>query len=213
MIARWRLPPLADGARIGLYGGSFNPPHAAHRLVALQALKRLGLDQVWWLVTPGNPLKSRDGLPDVAERLALTRSMARHPRFHVTGFEADIGARYSQQTIAYLQKRFPRVHFVWIIGGDSLTSLHRWRNWRQLMRHVPVAVIDRPGDTLGATAAPAARLFATARVPEAQARSLALRRAPAWTLLHGPRSTLSSTALRQAGTAQTDTGKAPSPAS
>lgn len=196
MTPRWRLPPLAPGARIGLYGGSFNPPHAAHNLVASQALKRLGLDRVWWLVTPGNPLKDVNGLPPVAERIRLTQGVARHPRFDVTGFEADIGARYSQETIAWLQRRFPQVHFVWIIGGDSLASMHRWRNWRELMGRIPVAVIDRPGQTLAASASVAARSFARARLPESQSRELATATAPAWVLLHGPRSQLSSTAVR-----------------
>lgn len=197
MIPRWRLPPVAPGMRIGLYGGSFNPPHAAHRLVADQAMKRLDLDRVWWLVTPGNPLKSGNGLPPVATRVALARQrIARRPQFHVTGFEEDIGARFSHDAIVWLQRRYPQVHFVWIIGGDSLATLHRWRQWRDIMQRIPVAVIDRPGQTFSATASVAARTFAGARQPEAEARQLASRSAPAWVLLHGPRSPLSSTALR-----------------
>jgi len=196
MIARWRLPPLAPGARIGLYGGSFNPPHAAHRLVADQAMKRLGLDRIWWLVTPGNPLKNVNGLPPIAARIAQVRAVAGRARHHVTGFEQDIGARFSHDTIVWLQRRFPGVHFVWIMGGDSMATLHRWHHWRDIMRRIPVAVIDRPGQTLAATASVAARTFATARLPEAAARRLATAPTPAWVLLHGPRSPLSSTALR-----------------
>ena len=203
MIPRWRLPPLAPGARIGLYGGSFNPPHAAHRLVADQAIKRLGLDRVWWLVTPGNPLKNVDGLPPIAARIAHVRGVAGHARQDVTGFEQDIGARFSHDTIVWLQRRFPGVHFVWIMGGDSMATLHRWHHWRDIMRRIPVAVIDRPGQTLAATASVAARTFAAARLPEAEARRLATAPTPAWVLLHGPRSPLSSTALRaSAGQAQ-----------
>ncbi|GHE69224.1 putative nicotinate-nucleotide adenylyltransferase [Camelimonas fluminis] len=196
MIPRWRLPPLAPGARIGLYGGSFNPPHAAHRLVADQAMKRLGLDRVWWLVTPGNPLKNVDGLPPIAARIAQVRGVAGHARQDVTGFEQDIGARFSHDTIVWLQRRFPGVRFVWIMGGDSMATLHRWHHWRDIMRRIPVAVIDRPGQTLAATASVAARTFAAARLPEAEARRLATAPTPAWVLLHGPRSPLSSTALR-----------------
>ncbi|MFC0282129.1 nicotinate-nucleotide adenylyltransferase [Camelimonas abortus] len=196
MIPRWRLPQGAPGQRIGLYGGTFNPPHAAHRLVADIALRRLGLDRVWWLVTPGNPLKDQDGLPSVAERMALTQAVARGPRHHVSGLETDIGARFTCETVAWLQRRFPHMHFVLVIGADSFVTLHRWRRWRDIMRRVPVAVIDRPGSTLAAAASVAARSFAAARVPEPAARALALRRPPAWTLLHGPRSGLSSTAIR-----------------
>lgn len=196
MIPRWRLPPLAPGARIGLYGGSFNPPHAAHRLVADLAMQRLGLDRIWWMVTPGNPLKDANGLPPVAARIDQVRQIAGRARHDVTGFEQDIGARYSHQTIVWLQNRFPDVNFVWIMGADSMASLHHWRCWRDIMRRIPVAVIDRPGQTLAATASVAARTFAAARVPEADARQIAISRSPAWVLLHGPRSPLSSTALR-----------------
>ncbi|HZV20147.1 MAG TPA: nicotinate-nucleotide adenylyltransferase, partial [Hyphomicrobiales bacterium] len=123
-------PPHAEiGMRIGLLGGSFNPPHAAHRQISLTALKRLGLDQVWWLVTPGNPLKDHGDLAPLAERVALCRVLARHARIRVTAFEAAIGTAYTACTLRYLRRRFPGVRFVWLMGADNLASFHRWNEW------------------------------------------------------------------------------------
>lgn len=194
-------PPHAPGMRIGLFGGSFNPPHAGHRLASLAAMRRLGLDRVWWLVSPGNPLKDNRGLPPLAARIAAAERVARHPRIAVTGVEADIGTRYTFDTVAYLRRRCPGVHFVWIMGADILQQFHRWQNWRGIATLVPLAVIDRPGGSLLATRSPAALALADYRVPEAEAGGLAGHPPPAWTFLHGPRSPLSSTALRAAGAA------------
>lgn len=191
-----RIPPVAAGLRIGLYGGSFNPPHAAHRAVSLLALKRLRLDRVWWLVTPGNPLKDNGGLPPLAERLALCRQMADHPALVPTGLEAGLGTRYSYDTVAALVARVPQARFVWIMGADNLASFHRWQHWRGIADRVPIAVVDRAGQSLRATAAPAARALGRWRLPEADAPSLAGRPPPAWVFLHGLKSPLSSTALR-----------------
>ncbi|NNM70896.1 nicotinate-nucleotide adenylyltransferase [Enterovirga aerilata] len=188
-----RLPPTAAGLRIGLYGGSFDPPHAGHRHVAMAALRRLGLDRVWWIVGPGNPLKDTTRLPTVAERLAATRSLAGHPRMVVTGFEAELGARYTVDTLRFLTRRCPRVRFVYILGADSFANLHRWRAWREITSLVPLAVVDRPGWTLRALRSPAARTLPLFRVPP---QTLAGSGPPAWTFLTGPRSNLSSTALR-----------------
>lgn len=182
--------------RIGLYGGSFNPAHAGHLHVGRTALRRLRLDRVWWLVTPGNPLKDRGALAPLEARVAQARALAADPRIAVTGFEAEIRSRYTVETLRWLVRRRPALRFVWIMGADSLGSLHRWRHFEDIMRLVPVVVIDRPGHTLTAPAARAARAFASARIPEPDAASLAGRRPPAWTFLHGPRSDLSSTALR-----------------
>jgi len=181
--------------KIGLFGGSFNPPHAAHRAACLLAMKRLGLDRVWWLVTPGNPLKDTRRLPSLPARIAAARRMAHHPRIDVTGVEAQIGTRYSFETIAWLVRRCPGVHFVWMMGADNLASFHRWRNWRGIAALVPVAVIDR-GGTARALASPAAHRLAGARLPESAAKALPLRRPPAWIFLHGIKSTLSSSSLR-----------------
>jgi nicotinate-nucleotide adenylyltransferase len=191
-----RLPPHGPGLKVGLLGGSFNPPHQAHRAVSLFAMKRLGLDRVWWLVTPGNPLKDTRGLPPLAHRMAAARRMAAHPRIDVTDLEAAIGTRFTCDTIAWLTRRFPAVRFVWIMGADNLASFHRWRNWRAIVARVPIAVIDRFGASLAAAAAPAALALAKARIAESAARSLARRHPPAWIYLHGIKSPLSSTALR-----------------
>ncbi|WP_374547084.1 nicotinate-nucleotide adenylyltransferase [Rhodoblastus sp.] len=190
------LPPFARGMRIGLFGGSFNPPHAGHALVCDLALKRLDLDRIWVMVTPGNPLKSREGLPSLAERMAAARKIMRHPRVVVTGFEQKIGARYSYQTMAYLRRACPGVHFVWIMGADNLAGFFRWQRWQDIARQMPILVIDRPGATHHAERGIAASWFARRRLPEAEAKSLPLRRPPALIVLHGPRSPLSSTLLR-----------------
>jgi nicotinate-nucleotide adenylyltransferase len=189
-----RLPPHAPGMRIGLYGGSFDPPHAGHRHVALTALRRLRLDAVWWLVTPGNPLKDRSHLAAESARLAATRVLARHPRMRVA--TGEIGAVYTVETIRYLLRRCPYLHFVWIMGADSLSGFHRWRAWREIARLVPLAVVDRPGWTIRALAAPAAGALAASRIDGADAARLPGREPPAWVFLYGPRSNLSSTALR-----------------
>ncbi|OYU47638.1 MAG: nicotinic acid mononucleotide adenylyltransferase [Rhizobiales bacterium PAR1] len=183
--------------RIGLFGGSFNPPHEGHLLVARTALKRLKLDRVWWLVTPGNPLKEIAGLPSQAERMAQCRALiGPDPRIIVTGIEAEIGTRYTEETIRFLKSRCPGVNFVWLMGADNLASFHRWRNWRAIAGAVPMAVIDRPGSTLRAASSRAAQTFSAARRNEREAAHLATMPAPAWVFLHGRRSEASSTALR-----------------
>jgi nicotinate-nucleotide adenylyltransferase len=183
--------------RIGLYGGSFDPAHLGHRHVTTTALRRLGLDRVWWLVSPGNPLKDRSGLPPLAERCAGAALVASHPRIAITGFEAGIGARFTVQTLRYLAGRRPGVRFVWIMGADSLATFHRWKEFRAIARLMPIAVIDRPGSTMTPLSARAARLLARARVPEDAAHGLPSRSPPAWVFLHGPRSALSSTDIRR----------------
>lgn len=185
--------------RVGLYGGSFNPAHAGHRHVGLMALRRLRLDRLWWLVTPGNPLKARGDLASLDTRIGAARALAAHPRIAVTGFEAEIGARFTLETLRYLRARRPGVRFVWIMGADSLASFHRWRGFREIADLVPIAVVDRPGFTLSAPSSPAARFLDAHRVDERDAGALADLAPPAWVYLHGPRSTLSSTALRAGG--------------
>ena len=124
------LPPYAPGMRIGLFGGTFDPPHAAHRAACLLAMHRLGLDRVWWLVTPGNPLKDTRGLAPLGERIAAARALAHHPYINVTDFEAQLGTHYTFETVSYLVRRCRGVHFVWIMGADNLRSFHRWQRWR-----------------------------------------------------------------------------------
>jgi nicotinate-nucleotide adenylyltransferase len=196
--ARPVLPPHAPGMRIGLFGGTFDPAHAAHRGASLLAMKRIGLDRVWWLVTPGNPLKDTRGLAPLEERVVAARALANHPRIDVSDLEAEIGTHYTYQTLRYLLRRCPHVHFVWIMGADNLRSFHRWRHWRDIARLVPIAVVDRLGPSLYASAGVAGHALAYARMPESAAKALPERPPPAWIYLHGLKSPLSSTALRAA---------------
>ena len=192
------LPPYASGMRIGLFGGTFDPPHAAHRAACLLAMRRIGLDRVWWLVTPGNPLKATDGLTPLAQRIAAARALANHPRIDVTDLEADLGTSYTYETIHYLVQRCPGVQFVWIMGADNLRHFHRWQRWRDIAKLVPIAVVDRLGPSLYSAAGVAGNALAWARIPETAAKSLPGRKPPAWLFLHGLKSPLSSTALRAA---------------
>ena len=193
-----RMPHTERGMVVGLFGGSFNPPHRGHALVAEIAIRRLGLDRLWWMVTPGNPLKSRNGLAPLAERIALSEAVARNPRIQVTAFEQALASNYTATTLAWVKARNPQVHFIWIMGADSLNGFDKWQKWQQIARTFPIAVIDRPGSTLAYLSAKMVKTFAYARVDEDDARNLWKRPAPAWTFIHGPRSTLSSTELRAA---------------
>ncbi len=193
-----RMPYVEKGMAVGLFGGSFNPPHAGHALVAEIALRRLALDQLWWIVTPGNPLKSSNGRAPLAERLRLSEDIARDPRIKVTAFEAAHNVRYTADTLALVRAKNPGVDFVWVMGADNLRDFHRWQRWRQIATTFPIAVIDRPGATLSFLSSVVAKTFDHARVDEADAPRLARMKAPAWTFIHGPRSSLSSSAIRAA---------------
>jgi nicotinate-nucleotide adenylyltransferase len=182
--------------RIGLFGGTFDPPHAAHLAASLLAMKRLQLDRVWWLVTPGNPLKNTRGLAPLAERIAAAEKLANNPRIIVTGVEAEMRTRYTYDTVRQLIARCPGVHFVWIMGADNLRSFHRWQKWRAIADLIPIAVIDRVGPSLYAMGGTAAQALSRFRIRETAAKSLPRRKPPAWVFLHGLKSPLSSTALR-----------------
>ena len=202
------LPPKhAPGMRIGLFGGSFNPAHAGHRLASLAARRRLQLDRVWWLVSPGNPLKDTRQLPPLEERLSMCARVAHHPALDVTGIEAVFGLRYTIDVIEALQARCPGVRFVWIMGADNLGNFHRWQHWRRLADLIPIAVVDRPGSTLGAAQAPAGAYLARFKLPESAAGVLADFSPPAFVFLHDRRSPLSSTALRTVERAETRSPK------
>lgn len=190
------IPFRTNGMRVGLLGGSFNPPHAAHRAISLFALKRLKLDRVWWLLTPGNPLKDNGGLHDISERADAARKIADDPRIDISCLEAVIGTRYTFDTIIHLRRRVCGVHFVWIMGADNLAQFHRWKDWRRIASEVPIAVIDRPPQSFRALAAPAAQALARYRLPENQAARLAEQHTPAWVFLTGMKLSLSSTGLR-----------------
>lgn len=181
---------------VGLFGGSFNPPHSGHALVCETAIRRLRLDQVWWMVTPGNPLKDTGGLKPLADRIAMSRSVARDPRIRVTAFEAGRHTRYTADTLALVARSHRDVDFVWMMGADNLKDFHRWQRWRAIVSTFPIAVFDRPGSTLSFLSSRLAIAFGKARVDETDAGLLARMRPPAWTFIHGPRSSLSSTALR-----------------
>jgi nicotinate-nucleotide adenylyltransferase len=182
--------------RIGLLGGSFNPPHDAHRAISRFAITRLQLDRVWWLVTPGNPLKDHGELHELEQRANAARKLADDPRIDVSCLESVIGTRYTVDTIAYLRRRCAGLRFVWIMGADNLAQFHRWENWRRIADAVPIAVIDRPPQGFRALAAPAAQALQRYRIAESCAAKLADRRAPAWVFLTGMKSALSSTGLR-----------------
>ncbi len=193
-----KMPHVETGMAIGLFGGSFNPPHAGHVLLAEIALRRLRLDQLWWIVTPGNPLKSHSELMPLNDRLAACGKLAEDPRIKVTAFEAAHQVRYTEDTLKLVKSRNPDVHFVWLMGADNLKSFHRWQNWQKIAATFPLAVIDRPGATLSYISAKMAKTFDYARVDEDDAPRLARMKAPAWTFIHGPRSSLSSSAIRSA---------------
>jgi nicotinate-nucleotide adenylyltransferase len=194
-----RLPAHAAGQSIGLLGGSFNPPHVGHLLASRLALTRLGLDRIWWLATPGNPLKSGADLLALRARLDAARALVHDPRIFVTGFESEIGSRFTVDTLAYLRLRAPGARFVWIMGADNLAQFHRWKHWREIAALAPMLVIDRPGSSFAPLSSRAAQALAPWRRPESDAPRLASLAPPAWVFLHGPRSGASSTALRARG--------------
>ena len=194
--AAYRIPPASAGMRIGLFGGSFNPPHDGHRQISDYVLKRAGLDRIWWIVTPGNPLKDHGDLAPLDQRIALSRALARHPRIDVTAFEARFRVRYTADTLAIVKRRRPRAKFVWIMGADNLAGFHRWQNWRAIAAMMPIIVVDRPGSTLSFLSARAAIALSRYRIDEEDVACIADSEPPAWAFLHGPRLALSSTAIR-----------------
>ena len=192
-----KLPPFGKGQRIGLFGGSFNPAHAGHRMVALYALKRLQLDWVWWLVSPQNPLKDIKQTGEYSARLAHTKTIAKHPRFKVTNLEKQIRSRNTAQTLGALKQAMSQAHFVWIMGADSFRDLDRWHDWNHIVETLPIAVLARPGYSLSALGGQAALRYANTRLSNEQSGLLAKRRPPAWVFISMPLRPESSTAIRQ----------------
>jgi nicotinate-nucleotide adenylyltransferase len=193
----FRLPLWMPGMRIGLLGGSFDPPHEGHRQLSLVALKALRLDQVWWLVSPHNPLKPDAPSENLAERIDAAAAIACHPRIRVTGIEASLGTTYTADTLRKLLPRLTGVDLVWMMGADNLASFHHWRDWQAIAASVPIAVFNRPGSALPALAGPAAATLATRRIPERAAASLAGSAPPAWVFLSKPHIPVSSTERRE----------------
>lgn len=197
MRGRFALPPAYPGMSIGLLGGSFDPPHEGHLKISLLALKRLRLSQLWWLVSPQNPLKARSDA--IESRLEAARAMARHPRIKALDLESRLGTQFTADTLQALQARYPGVSFVWLMGADNLAQLRHWRDWTEITESTPMAVFDRPGYGLAAMASLAAKRYERFRYDESDAAGLARARPPAWAFIHGPRLGVSSTALRGQG--------------
>ena len=178
-------PIARPGQVIGLLGGSFDPAHEGHVHITREALKRFGLDRVWWLVTPGNPLKARGPAP-LVDRMARARALMDHPRVTVTDIEARLGTRYTAETLQALANTYPGVRFVWLMGADNLAQLHHWQDWRTIMETVPVGVVARPGDRISARMSRAARLYRGARISGRAAQLLGRAEAPAWSFVNVP---------------------------
>ena len=183
--------------RIGLLGGSFNPAHAGHVHISLEAMKRLGLDEVWWLVSPRNPLKKADDLADYATRLTFARRLAAHTPIRVLDIEAQQGLHYTVDTIAYLTRLYRTTRFVWLMGADNLAGFHRWRSWRTIAAMVPIAVLDRAPYAVRSLRGRFAQQFHTRRLPAAHAARITESALPAWVYLTIPRHPLSATYLRK----------------
>ncbi len=197
-MLRNQIPYARPGQVIGLFGGSFDPPHQGHVHVTLEAIKAFGLDRVWWLVSPGNPLKQQGPAP-LPRRLRAAQAVMQHPRVDVTDIEALTGTRATADTLVALRRLYPQVRFVWIMGADNLAQFHQWKDWRLIMDSVPVGVVARPGDRISARMSPAARVYAPYRI-DGQARHLLGRaQAPAWCFVNVPMVNLSSTDLRNRG--------------
>jgi nicotinate-nucleotide adenylyltransferase len=183
--------------RIGILGGSFNPAHRGHLDISLAAIHRLGLDQVWWMVSPQNPLKPADGMAPFAERLASARAMARDKRIRVTDIEVRLRTRYTAETLARLLRRADGNRFVWLMGADNLAQIAAWKDWQQIFHLLPIAVFARPSYCFVALAAKAARRFARYRLREGMGRSLAMAKPPAWLFVHDRLNPISATEIRK----------------
>lgn len=192
------FPVAKRGQVVGLLGGSFDPAHAGHVHITKAALRRFGLDHVWWLVSPGNPLKSNGPAP-LPDRMQAARAVMRHPRVTVTDIEASLGTRYTAETLLALQKRYPGVRFVWLMGADNLAQFHRWQDWQWIMENVPIGVLARPDERMSARMSRAARMYRQAKLSKMAAHKLGLAETPAWAFLNVPMTDQSSSAIRARG--------------
>ncbi|MEQ9488824.1 MAG: nicotinate-nucleotide adenylyltransferase [Alphaproteobacteria bacterium] len=187
------------GLRIGLLGGSFNPAHEGHLHISREALKRLRLDRVWWMVSPQNPLKSKDDMAPLAQRMESARAMAKHPRIDVTDIETRLGSTFTAETLALLSRRFPRHRFVWLMGADNLIQIPRWKDWNKIFTRVPIAIFARPSYDSRALFGKAATRYRASRVSQGDVPGLADRSPPAWAFLAIRRHAASATAIRHRG--------------
>lgn len=192
------VPPARHHQTIGLLGGSFDPAHEGHAHITRHALRRFGLDRVWWLVSPGNPLKAQGPAP-LARRMQVARRVMQHPRVVVSDIEARLGTRYTAETLKELMKRYPGVRFVWLMGADNLAEFHRWEHWRWIMEAVPIGVLARPGDRTGARHSKAATQYGHAQLSGRESLLLARRPAPCWCFVNVPMINLSSSDIRARG--------------
>ena len=187
-----------SGPLTGLLGGSFNPAHGAHRKITLFALNALGLDEVWWLVSPGNPLKPLTGMAPLAARVRSARAMARRAPIRVTAIERELATRFTVDTLRALKRRYPERRFVWLMGADNLAQFHRWKDWRAIARSMPIAVIARPGYDAQALASPAMAWLRRYRLPATGLKNRQEWSAPALIALRFDPDPRSATELRQA---------------
>ena len=197
-LQEWtRLPASTPGQKIGLFGGSFNPPHLGHLRVAETATKKLQLDAIWWLVSPGNPLKSKTDLLPLSKRISSCVELTTNPVQKITAYEAGINTNFTATTVKNIRLHRPFNFFVWIMGADNLNSFHRWENWQYIIESIPVAVISRPEFLHAATRSVAGNKFAASRINECDANQLVYMRAPRWVFLQQQLDPSSSTTLRE----------------
>ncbi len=192
------LPYVPKGRVIGLLGGSFDPAHEGHAHITREALKRFGLDEVWWLVSPGNPLKEHGPAP-LEERLAKAREVMAHPRVRISDFEARAGTLYTAETLRALMRSFPAARFVWLMGADNLVQLDQWQDWHWIMESVPVGVLARPGQRVAARGAKAADIYRGFQIPARASHLLGRAAAPAWCFVNVPMRRVSSSQIRASG--------------
>lgn len=203
MNMKYGFPVATPGMRVGLLGGSFDPAHEGHLRLTREALKRFGLNQVWWLVTPGNPLKAHQPGP-MSERIAYAQGMIHDPRILVTGIEVRLQTRQTIDTISALQKIYPQVCFTWLMGSDNMVQFNKWDRWQEVAARVPIGILARPGSRLAARTSQAARILAAYRIPNDRAKLLGSATAPAWVQVNMPMSNASSTTIRTARTLNND---------
>ena len=192
------MPLATQGLRIGLLGGSFDPPHSGHMHISKWAIKEFSLDRIWWLVSPGNPLK-KDAPADLDRRLSACNKLVNHPKVIVTDLERVFNTRYTAQTLTSLKSQYRGVRFVWLMGADNLAEFHKWDRWQDIMHMLPVGVMARPNQQLAANCSPAARIFRESRLSVQSSTALPFKEAPSWSLLTGPMDDESSSKIRAKG--------------